>query len=564
MRIEIINNSSSSRSLSFLGSNLSTLISQSETTIASLHSLKRFSHSMNGGIGLLQGAVNSIDGRIGQEETRKSNLINTQTKLNSFVELVGTTDKAVSERVCQNQEMFYDVNAWSRPTGMQLKVDAWLSSAKKWLKETKNKVKSFLDHYTEIYDEIDFTKLSDSELRGYYSNLNELRESGNMTSDDEIRLQALLDYLSGVEVKPGMPEHDKMRIELYNQLYEKIHIDDAEAINTFFQGSAYKENGELEYGITEDDIAYIKYIAYKSTSPCHDVFFDNIANCHVESWFHTKDNGYGDLVSAGSYYKIAPGVNEETGAYEKSGVYLNFKLGEDGLNNPRGAYNTFFHEIGHNIDDLLVGGYDYDASRSYVGVYTTDVLSSGSFYDVIYGDVENNFKKSISHYSDYEAYVSIDSSGQAKILDVLMGRADRNSLNPRLDFAYRKIYEDYTGKWKGVFSGVNWEGNEGGSLEGVQHDQVSDITGGITNNTTKGDYGHMSDGYWYSGKNSGDIIGGNVPNSGLQEMEFFAEYFAYEMTGDRDETYARKYLPNSYKVMDEAMSRLALDIKRKN
>lgn len=133
MRIEIINNSSSSGSLSFLGSNLSTLISQSETTIASLQSLKSFSNSMNGGIGLLQEAADSIDARIGQEETKKSNLVNTQMKLNGFVELVNTTDKAISNQVTQNRDEFYRVNEWSRPSSISVSMENWYNKAKGWI-----------------------------------------------------------------------------------------------------------------------------------------------------------------------------------------------------------------------------------------------------------------------------------------------------------------------------------------------------------------------------------------------------------------------------------------------
>ena len=70
-------------------------------------------------------------------------------------------------------------------------------------------------------------------------------------------------------------------------------------------------------------------------------------------------------------------------------------------------------------------------------------LYDGHFYDLLYTDVENNFKRSISNYNKEEACVSIDSDGQQKILDVLMGRQNQSSLNPRLSFAYRKIYEDY-------------------------------------------------------------------------------------------------------------------------
>lgn len=551
MRIEIIGGTSSGVStISGLYTDFDSLLSETDSVISALSKLKSFSYNMSGGIGILQNAISNVDVRLQAEENKRAALLSAKEKCGSFLQLVSVIDSQVSETVSKNQEEFYHLNEWSKPSALSVTLDSWYNNAKTWLSGALKGASDAIGHAWNVYNETDYSSLSDEELEKLCDDYIKLLESGELSSDDNIRLQSFLNYLASTEISPSISDSDKKKVEFFNSLYEKIHTEDAKKINSFFNDSAYNEDGTLKDGVSEGDINNIKYIAYKSKSPCHEVFFDNIAECHVESWNHD-----------GSYYRCVAGKNNDTGADEARGVYLNFETGNDGIDNPRGAYNTFFHEIGHNQDDLLVGGYDADVSKNYVGINSTDVVASGKLYDVIYQDVENNFREAISSYSSSEAMISIDSTGQAKILDVLMGRADRNTLNPRLDFAYRKIYEDYTGKWKGIFTGKIYEGNEIGSLEGAGRDQVSDITGGITNNVTIGTYGHDSDGYWYSGKNSGDIVDGNISASGHQEMEFFAEYFAYEMTNDSHENYARRYFPNSYSAMDDSMKKEAAKIK---
>jgi hypothetical protein len=168
-----------------------------------------------------------------------------------------------------------------------------------------------------------------------------------------------------------------------------------------------------------------------------------------------------------------------------------------------------------------------------------------------------------------------------------MGRADQSSLNYRLSFAYRKIYEEYTGVWLGVFSQTKWNAKKSGGIEqGAGNQQISDITGGITNNAGiyygSETYGHSD--YWYleyddkngngvydegelidrngDGKfdendfmKKGEIVTDSSVKIGNHEKEFFAEYFAYEMTGSKNEEKAREYFKKSYEVVDEAISK---------
>ena len=134
MRIEMINNSNAANSLSVLNENLSSMISQSEATLSSLQTIKQFSYSMNGGVGSLQNAVDSVSSRMEQEETTKNNLIAVRTKLEEFLTTVQTIDAEVSEKVTQNEEEFYRVTGWKKPAGV-IDLDKWFENARKWLND---------------------------------------------------------------------------------------------------------------------------------------------------------------------------------------------------------------------------------------------------------------------------------------------------------------------------------------------------------------------------------------------------------------------------------------------
>ncbi|MCM1508180.1 MAG: hypothetical protein NC177_13780 [Ruminococcus flavefaciens] len=524
MRIELINNSNTSNSTSLLDANLSSLISQSETSISSLRSLKNFSHSMNGGVGLLQSAVDSIDARIEQEETRKGDLVDTKTKIDRFTELVGITDRSVSTQVTQNQEMFYDVNEWSRPSALASQLGAWFASAKSWLSRVAKDSLDAFDHTWSVYNETDYSSLSDEELKNLCNRYLEMLESDELSQDDKTRLQSFLNYLSQTEVNSSMSDSDKKKVELFNSIYEKMHDDEAKAINKFFTNSSRD-------GIDDDDISNIKYIAYKSDGDAHKIFFDNIAKCKVQSWKYTK----------GSHYR--PFDNDE----EKTGVYLNIG-GDDGIKDKDGAYTTFFHEIGHNIDDVMFyNDLEYDSNKKKTGYQSiTSFLQSydneNNFYTALYSDTENYFTKAVKTVNEKCNFNLNDESVQ-QVIDALMdGRKKWTTLNPYEQFIYNTVKD---------------------AIElNVPNQSVEDLIGGVTNNTVSGQrislanfinngdcYGHgknefgFRNDYWYDGNNP----------TNKQGAEFFAEYFSYKMTGQTEKVdEMRKYFPTACELMDKA------------
>lgn len=223
MRIEMINNSNAANSLSVLNENLSAMISQSETTLSSLQTIKQFSYSMNGGVGSLQNAVDFVSNRMEQEETTKNNLIAVRTKLEEFLTTVQTIDAEVSEKVTQNEEEFYRVTGWKKP--------AVSLPSKKISGGIFGLAKSQFTYQTP-----DISKMSDEELQKYYQEVLERIQSGNFSEEDKAKARALLRYFSDQHISETMTADDKKKIKMFNELYEALHPDERDRIENIRKG----------------------------------------------------------------------------------------------------------------------------------------------------------------------------------------------------------------------------------------------------------------------------------------------------------------------------------------
>lgn len=223
MRIEMINNSNAANSLSVLNENLSAMISQSETTLSSLQTIKQFSYSMNGGVGSLQDAVDSVSSRMEQEETTKNNLIAVRTKLEEFLTTVQTIDTEVSEKVTQNEEEFYRVKGWKKPSVSlpSKKISGGIFGLAK-------------SQFT--YQTPDISKMSDEELQKYYQEVLERIQSGNFSEEDKAKARALLIHFSNQHITETMTADDKKKIKMFNELYETLHPDERDRIENIRKG----------------------------------------------------------------------------------------------------------------------------------------------------------------------------------------------------------------------------------------------------------------------------------------------------------------------------------------
>ena len=111
-------------------------------------------------------------------------------------------------------------------------------------------------------DEPDFENMSDEDAKYYYDYYMNIPED-QLTDENRRQIERYLEHLkSKYSIDDNVTEEEKRFIDLY----EKIHADEAESMNTFFGKSS-------QDGITEYDKANIKFIAYTSEGDCHTAFF---------------------------------------------------------------------------------------------------------------------------------------------------------------------------------------------------------------------------------------------------------------------------------------------------
>ena len=373
----------------------------------------------------------------------------------------------------------------------------------------------------EKFNQVNFGRLSKEDRTDYYNRLNSIPDD-QLTEEDKARIQEYVDYLKDKFVVDGeLSEEDKRFIALY----EKIHPDEKNAINTFFDKSS-------KDGIDENDILNIKYIAYNSTGDVHNVFFDNISKCRIVSW-----NNKGT-----AFYR---GADNDDGLW---GVYLDIK-GSDGLHDEDGAYTTFFHEIGHNIDDAM---FEYDkefktGEKKESSLTLTMMIQANSeknFYSALYSDTEKYFTSAVDLINENLGRFKLNDESKKQVVEALLdGRKKWTTLNP-----YEKmVYESVKGGLE--------------LTDTFKNLSVSDLVGGVTNNTVAGQSmsipsliatgsaGHgrnewlFRDNYWYDGNSATYQLG----------KEFFAEYMSYKMTGQNNKIAdMRRVFPTACAMMDKA------------
>ena len=198
-----------------------------------------------------------------------------------------------------------------------------------------------------------------------------------------------------------------------------------------------------------------------------------------------------------------------------------------GASDPRGPYVTFFHEFLSAIDDvriMLEGsandavtslGIDISANPDAIDHVVAEIMSANS-RDSMPDPTENQiYQEVLSYYGRYT--IEPDASGN-------------------LAFVWHKGSID--------------------NFSGPKNELLSDVIGGVTNNTVGGyGYGHRPDSdkladvytYWYYYDSKGNPI-----PTGAQSNEFLAEYFSYCITGSQDQlTNVNKVFGNSTQFADE-------------
>ena len=327
MRIEMINNSNAANSLSVLNENLSAMISQSETTLSSLQTIKQFSYSMNGGVGSLQDAVDSVSSRMEQEETTKNNLIAVRTKLEEFLTTVQTIDTEVSEKVTQNEEEFYRVTGWKKPAGV-IDLDKWFENARKWLNDKVLDAANNVLNHVGIYYETDYSSMSKSELKKYAINLIDRKKNGEFDIDDQIRLNALYDYVS---------KESMNNIDLFIYISEQIYPEKMILIQ--------EEIDNLKENYTDDQKKLIKYYMANGTSKYTSINLlkelsnklNNVTDVYQLSHFEEERKGFRQgnfrigkfnvVETADGTYKIKAVARQSSAAKSEGAVIVHDEFG---------------------------------------------------------------------------------------------------------------------------------------------------------------------------------------------------------------------------------------------
>ncbi|MEH7272508.1 T7SS effector LXG polymorphic toxin [Neobacillus vireti] len=218
-----------------------------------------------------------------------------------------------------------------------------------------------------------------------------------------------------------------------------------------------------------------------------------------------------------------------SGVFYKDENILTFDVSED-RNNERGQYYTFFHEVGHAID------YYYGIENGFEGFYSDSYTIDGkTLTKRMYEDAETHFRSELQTELKLPNYDHLNHEQKTKIINNITNNLNANNYSKLLTKEEIALLVTL----KNTFLNKLW---------GPDHEAASDVYGGITNFTIKGEYGHQKNEYYWI-KENGERT--REPN-----REGFAEYYGRIMTPDGEKKDAgiesiEHYLPESKKHMDK-------------
>lgn len=272
--------------------------------------------------------------------------------------------------------------------------------------------------------------------------------------------------------------------------FERTNSGDVEKINRFLDP------------LEERDTIEIKYIAYSAEEPCRSLWIRYLDRYEIKSVDYT---GTANFTSA------------------SNGIYINV----DSVRvDPRGAYETFFHECGHAVDYYagIDAGYDSFFSDYYVNE-TGETLRHLNRQDVT-NHISSALERLVDGI-DVEDESMKASIRENVLREVLKHDTDVSRLSDVETDIYYSLKEEYAS-----------------NLKGPDNECPSDIYSGVTNFAIRGSYAH-DETYWY--KSDGTTIRGT-------NRECFAEYYGYAMISDETKTgIVQEYLPASYSHLDEML-----------
>ncbi|MDO5127343.1 MAG: hypothetical protein Q4D54_06315 [Eubacteriales bacterium] len=360
-----------------------------------------------------------------------------------------------------------------------------------------------------------------------------------LTPEERAEIQAEIDQLlasytytdtygvTRVDVYSMSPDEREQLVELYEQL----HPGDARNMDTCLQPLA--DEGY------NDDITYIKAIAYTAPEPYRSIYLENVGDINIVDLHYDKNKSQN--------YKS--GIDVDGDGVADGGI--RFNIDERWSSDPRTRYNTFFHESGHAIDDLLADGHaggDF-LSRTY------EDANGDRLTDALQTDVRN----SIEHYvEDYTQGMELGPL-EEKLVTAAITREIMTCYDYRYDYP---VMNDLTIMGREILPASDMQDILDYTVTSIQTDNSgpsSDIMGGYSGNllTDRNSSGRplsyhqavslseQSDGtfvttnYWVQGSGgsteSSFVPSGDYAYTGKQESEFWAENFSAQMTGNQTE-----------------------------
>ncbi len=276
--------------------------------------------------------------------------------------------------------------------------------------------------------------------------------------------------------------------------YEDQHPDHAQKTDNFLDP------------LETQDILGIKYLMYTAEEPYRTLTLEYLDRFEITS---TTDSG----------------------VFYPSDNAITFNVENDRVND-RGAYFTFFHELGHAID------YYSGADQGMDGYYTNSFTIDGqNLSDRMYDDVENRIRTDLEAELNQEAYQHLNEEDKVNMVNNI---ADEFIYRGPSDFALTSEEEE-------LYETIRVQLSD--ELRTDAHHNASDIYGGATVNEIIGKWGHHNASYWID--DNGERV--REPN-----MEGFASYYGSIMIEEgefRDEQLESVdvYLPESREFMDEIL-----------
>jgi hypothetical protein len=216
--------------------------------------------------------------------------------------------------------------------------------------------------------------------------------------------------------------------------------------------------------------------------------------------------------------------------------------------NPRGPYNTVFHESGHAIDD-----YEDPDSLGIIKEETAGYKYNGRTLNSLIKEDTRNY---VNNIIESDKILSQLTDAQKKELLTNLNLTDDSKYRYEGTDASSKAMQRYQDRLRNLMKN---------DLYGPVNECASDVYGGVTNNAIIGSYGHRKDpedssyDYWYKPNPLGGISQiGKQYSTGNQESEMWAEFYAAKMTRDEEALESiRKHFPQAYEAMEQMAADMA-------